>query len=116
MDEKKRMRVIKQDKTGITEEKIKEKIDEAIEEKDAEAGDTELLATVSYKLNESTILVRNMLAQPDGGGHSEMELTAFVDALAAFEIALENPERFVEVRAQYFAKEGEGREEGEIGD
>lgn len=75
-----------------------------------EPVDTELLAAVSYKLNESTILIRNILAKPDGG-HSEMELGAFVNALAAFEIAAKNPERFVEVRAQYSAKEEESVEE-----
>ena len=75
-----------------------------------ETVDTELLAAVSYKLNESTILIRNILAKPDGG-HSEMELGAFVNALAAFEIATENPERFVEAQARYFAKEEESVEE-----
>ena len=95
--EKNRRRVIKENRN-------KDQPDVQPEiEKVEETVETELFAAIAYKLNESTILIRNILGKPDGG-HSEMEMAAFVDALAAFEIAGENPKRFIEARAQYFAK------------
>lgn len=97
--EKNRRRVIKENRS-----KDQPDVQPEIEKvEEPEAVETELFAAIAYKLNESTILIRNLLAKPDGG-HSEMEMAAFVDALAAFEIAGENPKRFIEARAQYFAK------------
>ena len=97
--EKNRRRVIKEDRN-----KDQPDVQPEIEKvEEAEPVNTELFAAIAYKLNESTILIRNILAKPDSG-HSEMEMAAFVDALAAFEIAGENPKRFIEARAQYFAK------------
>ncbi len=96
MQEQKRRRVIKKEKdTDVIEPDVKEP--------KGEDNDTELIAAVSYKLNESTILIRNLLAKSNNG-HSEMEISAFVDALAAIEIAVENPKHFIEARAQYYAK------------
>lgn len=80
------------------------------EVEEAEPVGIELPAAVSYKLNESTILMHDVLATPNGG-YSERKLSAFVDALAGFIVSNKHPEEFVEARASIFAKEGESTEE-----
>jgi len=98
--QEKRRRIIKQE-GDVNTHSVSDETEAG--ERELTEDDSELLAAVSYKLNESAILIRNILAKSDGG-HSEMELDAFVDALVAFEIAGENPKQFVEARSQYFAK------------
>jgi len=98
--EKQRRRIIKE------EDSEEETTTENIEiEKDMEKADEtrNIEVMVAHTLHESSVLIRNMMAKTDGG-YTDMEIGALIDALVAFEIAGENPIRFIELKQQFLSE------------
>jgi len=96
--EKQRRRIIKEeDEEEVTTENIEiEEDTEKIEEvKNIEA-------MVAHTLHESGVLIRNMMARANG--YTDMEIGALIDALVAFEVAGENPVRFIELKEQFLSE------------
>ncbi len=107
--EKQRRRIIKEedDNEVIAEENIE--IEEEDTEKIEEVKNIE--AMVAHTLHESSVLIRNMMARTDGN-YTDMEIGALVDALVAFEVAGENPVRFIELKEQFLSEISKGEEKG----
>jgi len=111
--EKQRRRIIKEeDDNEVTSEE-----DIEIEEEDTEKTEEvkNIEAMVAHTLHESSVLIRNMIARADG--YTDMEIGALIDALVAFEVAGENPVRFIELKEQFLSeisKSGETKEKEEI--
>ena len=113
MEQQQRRRIIKEedDNEVIAEENIE--IEEEDTEKVEEVKNIE--AMVAHTLHESSVLIRNMMARADG--YTDMEIGALIDALVAFEVAGENPVRFIELKEQFLSeisKSGETKEKEEI--
>jgi len=111
--EKQRRRIIKEeDDNKVT---VEENIE--IEEDTIKMDEVKNIeAMVAHTLHESSVLIRNMMARADGG-YTDMEIGALIDALVAFEVAGENPVRFIELKEQFLSeisKSGETKEKEEI--
>ena len=101
MEQQQRRRIIKEeDDNEVTAEENIE-IEEEDTEKVEEVKNIE--AMVMHTLHESSVLIRNMMARADGG-YTDMEIGALIDALVAFEVAGENPVRFIELKEQFLSE------------
>ena len=107
--EKQRRRIIKEeDEEEVTTENIE--IEEGNTERVDEVKNIE--AIVAHTLHESSVLIRNMITRANG--YTDMEMSALIDALVAFEVAGENPLRFIELKEQFLSEISKSEEKEEV--